>query len=378
MKLNVLPVIQRAVTREMVITFIFSSVVIIGMITLISIFQTAYRYEDLGADVLMHLVPIILTYAVAITLPVSFLLVVTFTFSRMEADNEITTLQVSGVHILTVLSPSLLLALLLSIATFALQIEILPNAHLRERTVIRKGLHSILTNLTGGERTIRFHPQFKVHFQSAQGNRVREIFIEHVDTTKGELRAKIHASEGVWNFDERTYVLHLDLRDCQITEYKGGRPKDERKVTTEVFPFEIDFNRILARRPKRLNNLTLDELSYVREVKRTLPDEAQSRFHRRWSASEVDVEYHKRFSEALAPVIFVLIGAPLGIMVRSRSRLVAFFAGFLPILVCYYPLMMLGANLGNTGKIPPWMGTWAANIVLGYVGFTLTARLFRR
>jgi lipopolysaccharide export system permease protein len=378
MKIVLFPIIQRTVTRELGLTFVFATAIILGLITIISVFQIAYRFEELGTTFILHLVPHIIIFALSITLPVSFLLALTFTFSRMEADREISTLQVSGVHLAKVFAPALAIGLALSAFSLFLQVEVLPRAHLARRNLIRQGLNNVLANLEGGDRTIHFHPEYRLLFRSAEGNVVKGIFIENIDRKHGWLRRRIIAEEGIWHFDEKKNILRLELRGCEFTDYRRGRPVQGQKVKMEVFPFEINFDEILAKRPKRLSDLTLEELRFVRSEKRLIPHEQQPHALKRWSIFEVDVELHRRFAESVAPVIFMLLGAPLGVLARTRSRMVAFFVGFLPILVLYYPLLMLGASLGSRGAIPPWLGTWGGNIILGYAGLALTVRLFRR
>lgn len=377
-RFSTFPIIQRAVARELLLTFAFSSAIILGLITFLSLFQIAYRFDEIGAGLMLHLVPPILVFATTITLPVSFLLSLTFTFSRMEADGEISTLQVSGVHLRTVFAPAFAMAVALCGFTYFMQIEILPNAQRDQRNLIRQGLNDVLANLSGGQRSINFHPDYRIHIESVEGSSMKGIIIQHLDRAKGMVRRKIHAREGTWRFEEARNKLLLELTGCEYTEYDRGDPVKIQKATTEVLPFEINFDEILAKKPKRLEDLTLEEISYVLEEKKSVPIELQTHYLRRWTPLEVEAAYHRRFADSAAPAVFVLIGAPLGIMARTRSRLVAFFIGFLPILVFYYPMMMIGASLAVSGKIPPWLGTWIGNITMGWVGITLTARVFRR
>ena len=88
------------------------------------------------------------------------------------------------------------------------------------------------------------------------------------------------------------------------------------------------------------------------------------------------VEIHKKFSIPFACIIFVFIGAPLGIMSRrgtfgmSASLSLGFF-------VFYWACLKGGENLADRGFFDPWVGMWIANIILGIIGLYLTVRTAR-
>jgi lipopolysaccharide export system permease protein len=67
--------------------------------------------------------------------------------------------------------------------------------------------------------------------------------------------------------------------------------------------------------------------------------------------------------------MFVVLGAPVGIMFARRDFLSAFMTCFLPIITVYYPLMLFGTNLSKEGmRLVPWMepysSLWIGNLIL--------------
>jgi lipopolysaccharide export system permease protein len=86
----------------------------------------------------------------------------------------------------------------------------------------------------------------------------------------------------------------------------------------------------------------------------------------------LSVEIHKKFSLPLACVVFVLIGAPLGMRVRRAGPAVAFVSiGF---FLFYYLCLVGGEELANRLLLPPWMAMWLPNVVLGGWGLVATLR----
>ncbi len=88
------------------------------------------------------------------------------------------------------------------------------------------------------------------------------------------------------------------------------------------------------------------------------------------------VEIHKKISIATACIIFVLIGAPLGLMIQRGSISVAggLSAG---IFLFYWITLVQGEKFADRGLLEPWIGMWAANAVVGIAGLLLCIALAR-
>jgi len=82
------------------------------------------------------------------------------------------------------------------------------------------------------------------------------------------------------------------------------------------------------------------------------------------------VEIHKKFSIAVACLIFMLIGAPLGLALR-RSGLATIGAIALGIFMFYWVTLVQGEKLSERGFFPPWIGMWIANLIMSGVGLWL-------
>ena len=110
---------------------------------------------------------------------------------------------------------------------------------------------------------------------------------------------------------------------------------------------------------------------------RTLRSEADATANAvRWElqrANRYRVEIYKKNSIALACLIFVLIGVPLGLaMARAGVGLIATLA--VAVFLFYWITLVQGEKLADRGMLPPWLGMWAANVVFGILGIYLTSR----
>lgn len=82
------------------------------------------------------------------------------------------------------------------------------------------------------------------------------------------------------------------------------------------------------------------------------------------------VEIHKKRSIAIACVIFMLIGAPLGLTIRRGGMGKA--AGLaVGIFLFYWVTLVQGEKLADRGLLTPWVGMWLANIVMVLLGIWL-------
>ena len=88
------------------------------------------------------------------------------------------------------------------------------------------------------------------------------------------------------------------------------------------------------------------------------------------------VEIHKKFSTAFACFIFVLIGAPLGIMARKGGIGTGILYS-LAFFVIYWICLIGGENLADRLVVSPELAMWISNIIIGVFGIFLTRAMVR-
>jgi lipopolysaccharide export system permease protein len=85
--------------------------------------------------------------------------------------------------------------------------------------------------------------------------------------------------------------------------------------------------------------------------------------------AQYKVEIHKKLSIPAACIVFVLLGAPLGIKARRGGAAAGFISvGF---FLLYYLFLVGGEELADRGIMAPWFSMWLPNIVLGVAGLWL-------
>lgn len=91
--------------------------------------------------------------------------------------------------------------------------------------------------------------------------------------------------------------------------------------------------------------------------------------------SSYTVEVHKKFSIPAACIVFVLLGAPIGM--RTRRGGLATSAISIAFIILYYMFLIGGEQLADRTVLPPALAMWAPNVVLGAPGLWLTWRALR-
>lgn len=91
---------------------------------------------------------------------------------------------------------------------------------------------------------------------------------------------------------------------------------------------------------------------------------------RSFRVAEFLVEVHKKISIPFACVLFVLIGAPIGMLTRKGNLGVAALISSV-ILTVYFIAIIQGEKFADRMIISPFMGMWAINLFLLFTGLIL-------
>lgn len=92
--------------------------------------------------------------------------------------------------------------------------------------------------------------------------------------------------------------------------------------------------------------------------------------------SQYEVEIHKKFSLAVACIVFVLLGAPIALRF-PRGGVGLVIGASLGVFSLYYVCLIAGESMADDGVLPPWVAMWTANLVFTLVGVMLFLRMGR-
>ncbi len=190
--------------------------------------------------------------------------------------------------------------------------------------------------------------------------------VRYVDSLQAELNAK-HAEVRGLMYETLIAPLHDSTRTAD-----EEAPRDYATVPSVSPPSPIDTipSRYLALRG--VSHADQTAVVYAaqrtaRSTRTTLSNIDRTVSWRSRRVKQYQVEIQKKFSIAIACLIFALIGAPLGLTIR-RGSLGAVGAYALGIFLFYWVTLVQGEKLADRGLLAPWVGMWIANVIMTGVG----------
>jgi lipopolysaccharide export LptBFGC system permease protein LptF len=170
--------------------------------------------------------------------------------------------------------------------------------------------------------------------------------------------------------DDALDYLWFDFTDLRMTTGKDSAPQSFRELTLSYSVaslFGSNGNR------ERRSSMTNRELEFRagRAVRSGAPEDDEDVLSYR-------TECAARTSLAFACIVFVLVGAPLGMRFRQGSFLGAGFMAVLLAFVVYYPLHEVGWHLSWEGTLPSGVAMAIPGTVVGSFGLLLLFRVMKR
>ena len=94
------------------------------------------------------------------------------------------------------------------------------------------------------------------------------------------------------------------------------------------------------------------------------------------SKNKYGVEIHKKFSLPVACILFVLLGAPLGVMSKKGGFAVSTGLSFGFFLI-YYVLLIGGEEMADRSILSPSIGMWSPNLIIFFIAIYLLINTIR-
>jgi lipopolysaccharide export system permease protein len=182
--------------------------------------------------------------------------------------------------------------------------------------------------------------------------------------TGGETSAPVAEEEqGGPEYVGSSESLYLSAREQQLAIQGGARPEVGEGGSSETTPVEEPepppTAREITAEPGEGGDRTLTAAERVAREERYLA------IRRRTLQGEVNrytLEIAKKYSISFACIAFVLVGAPLGVMIRRSGKGVGFVTS-IGFFIFYWICLVGGEALGDRGILDPWLAMWLPNIV---------------
>ena len=425
------------ILKSHVAPFLFAFITLMFIFLLQFLMRAIDQLVGKGLSLLVigELIVLSLSWMVVLAVPMAVLVATLMAFGKLSSQNEITAMKASGMSLYSMMSTVVLASILLTYLLVQFNNKVLPEANHRLKVLmidIRRTKPTL--TITAGlfsQDISGYSILARKTFE--QSNDLEGVTI--YDYTDPSTNVTITAKKGKISFTPDYRKLIMDLYDGEIHQINTRDVHSYRKMLysrhrivmdAEGFEFERSSEGQYDRSDRELSaqamQAIVDSLERTNKIilentfsaasfpSSSFPDPNSrlnpiltSSVHQRaitlaliqtrnaisqissqlsiieYNSRRIDeylVEINKKYSIPAACIVFVFLGAPLGIIARRGTFGVAatFSLGF---FILYWASLIGGEKLADRDIISPWLGMWMANIVLFILGIYLTIRMGR-
>lgn len=340
-----------------------------------------------------------LPQAMQFAVPATMLLATTSVYGRLSASNEVIACKALGISPWSLAAPTLVLAALTSLGAVALNdlavswgrlgvqrvlVESLEEVIYRQlslhrsyaegglqisvqRVIGRRLIHPTVTVQSSGDDGSWKLESRSAEIRSLPDRRTLAVRFEGINL-EGEVNAAI-AGDIEREIDLADLFGEVDGAGRSPSNYalaEIGREQDAADARVEALRRGQTHERLLA-----MATGDFERLSYASwdPAERSIAGESYRRLR-------LSVEPYRRWANGFSCLSFVMVGVPMAIWRQKGEFLASFFLCFLPILLVYYPLLMVSVDHAKAGDVPPVV-VWLGNAVLAAWGLWMMRRVVR-
>jgi lipopolysaccharide export system permease protein len=367
-------ILDRYILKSILVIFIGTVCTFAFLFILIDMFGNLQDFisKKVGLDIIAQYYVSFLPSIVVQTSTMACLISVLFTYSSLNAHNEIIAIRASGMNFWQITRPALVFALFVSALVFLVNEKFVPQSSMVNQE-IRDTEIKVVPSQKGKGKPV-------IHNLTFYGLKNRLFFIDVFDPNTSELTGitiighdrhqnlveKITALRGVWT------GIAWKFYKCQITSYSSTIPN----ATTDV---KIDDEKLMdiKETPKdylrqRMDISSMNLLQLHGYIKRFAGSGAIK------TVNNLRVDMHQKITFPLRNFIIVLVGLPFALMSVGKRKAMTFTSIAIALVIgfLYYVADAVGLALAKGGALLPWEGAWLTPILFTLTGIIIILRNF--
>ena len=371
--------LRQIIASTVLTAAVFTFVLLLGsaLRELLPLLISQHATFGLMAKAFSLLIPFVWVFAMPMGLLTATLLV----FGRFSADQELTAARASGISLLSLAAPVLVMSLLFCGLSAFVNMQIAPSSRVAYNQ-LRFEMRSALANLhLPAGRVIKEFPNYLLYIGKSEGPQIQDVLLYQL--TNGTPNVITHAPSGELQWDKSDQKLVLRLHDAQMIL------GPEAMTLQSNLKLELDLNKSKeAMGTPSISDLTFTQLrEKLAETDRLLAlptgggqvsstnvqnDLRALERHR----SHLSVQIHREVAFSFACFGFTLIGIPLGIRMHRRETNVG-VAVALGLVAVYYTFTIISQALADKPQYAPELFMWAPNFLFQAIGAVLLWRADR-
>jgi LPS export ABC transporter permease LptF/LPS export ABC transporter permease LptG len=327
---------------------------------LVRLMELVVRHSG-GIGMVMLLFLCTLPPVLIFTIPMAVLVGVLIGLGRLSSDSEIVALHASGISLRRLLVPIGFVAAISAAAALTITFWVSPASL---RTLRRLEVRILASQASFAVQPRVFDerfPHFVLYVQdaSAAATQWQGVFLASTGGPNGASVTVANDAQVVSEDEGDRVELHLGPGSTH--QYDPRYPERYNVTTFGENDLAVDISGSAA--SSRSSSLTVSE----KPVSALLADKGPD-----WR--DARVEFNNRIAFPIACIVFALLGVPIGVRPRRGGRAAGLILT-LGLIGGYYFLWIAGDHWARQGKVSPWAGIWAANIVAAAVGIYLFGRI---
>ena len=359
-------ILHRYCMRELIYPFFISLFLVTFIFMVGNLFDLADLLVNKGVNLfdLAYLIILMVPSLLGFILPTAALTSILLIFGGFAQNNEINTMKASGVNLVRLVMPIIVLGFLLSFFSLFLIDQVQPRSEYQSRQLIRELVIKRPAAYLESGRFIKDFQGYTFWINKIEKNRLEGVTIFQYEEGKPTRTIIAEQGEAMSSPDQKS--LSIKLYNGTSDEPNPDNPSVLYKLNFETFILSnLTVGKQRGGVSKKEKEMTIDELLY--QLKQ---DEVKSVPKRR---RETEAEIHKKISFSFATIIFVLIGLPVAIISKRGEALISFTIA-LSVAAVYYVLFVWGRMMAINGYLFPWIALWLPNVLL----LSVAAFLFKK
>jgi lipopolysaccharide export system permease protein len=267
-----------------------------------------------------------------------------------------TALKASGVSLLQLLPPVLLLSVFGFVTTTAMAVYLMPEGN--------RAFQDLVSRLSRQKGYVGITPRIfvddfagmvlYVNSVDTSGKMLENIFI--ADTRDPDLSHTIIAAKGIVMETPERQGFAMRLYDGEV-HYDSKNLKSSDTVQFKTYELALDIPQLVdENRSGKLGESEMPITQLMNKIKTTDPK------NQRYNM--LVIELHEKFALPFSCILLGFIGMALAVQSRAHGYS-AGVAMSLGIFLFYYILLSAAKSLGESGIVPPALGMWMPNLLLG-------------
>ncbi|HZR21281.1 MAG TPA: LptF/LptG family permease [Verrucomicrobiae bacterium] len=377
--------LTRQILASLVLTvLVFTFVLLIGNV--LKDILSMIMNGQVGLGTVAKAIGLLVPFAWMFALPMGMLTATLLVFGRFSAEQELTAVRASGISLLALVSPILLLSILLCALSAVINLELGPRCRVAFTAMRFKLAAQLSSSLLPEGRFITDHPGVILYVGKNREGDLQDVMVLMFDS-QTNLERTLTASTGKMVVRAAEKQVDITLFHAKTIEASG--------LTTvgDEFPVTIDLEspQKAAQEPK-IDDMTYRQLwNELHELERRVrlpvtlknlnPEQlkerrAQLQQQRKDLVTPILFQIHRQVAFSFACFGFTLLGIPLGIRVHRRETNIG-IAIALVLVAVYYSFIIVGHALQHRPEFLPYMIVWIPNFLFQTVGAVLLWRANR-